>query len=218
MFKKFDSNIYRTLQDIELVKTKDGYNKTILPLLGGIIRSYNLENDIIISLAHRHFDLADNEKMVSNYLTTSHRWVTKPMIKNEQKLIPWNWKLSYDPDNKIYAWYPIDFLLRTEKFKNEARLSNQLFRRVDFMNELAKALIRYNAADVFGLALLMPAFNELTDNLVMFEENNLENRISTSYFIKRGSLNNPDAMTQWHFKNTDLYQNGPGILRWCDHS
>lgn len=215
--KKFNSLIYNSLVDIDEVKNKQGYDKELLRNLGNIIKKYHWQNEIAISLIHRHFDLAATEKMVSDYNLSKKEWISRPVEIDESKLIPWNWKVDYDQESKSWTFFPLDFLYNLPKFSKEKQTVGKLMSNKIFLDELALMMVKEGITDVFGVALLMSSFNDSSDDMVMFETNNKFTRTSNAFFIPKSSLNNPDAITQWHFRNEDFYVASPGTLRWCDH-
>ena len=217
MVNRFNPEIYNSLVEIDEVKTKEGYNKALLPNIGKVIKKYGWENEVIVSLAHRHFDLQPDERMVADYDLAKKEWISKPIVIDESKLIPWNWKVAYDSDRFKWKWYPLDFLYDIPKFAKEKKIVSKLIIDEIFLEELSVSIAREGAADVFGMALLMSRFNDLTSDVVMFEKNDKVNRVSNSFFIPTKGLDNPEAITQWHFRNSNLYKVGPGPLRWCDH-
>lgn len=218
MIKKFSPQIYNSLVEIDEVRLNERYDKSLLPDLGRVILDCSWEKDVIISLVHRHFDLQANEKMVSDYNFQTREWISKPIVTDEDKLIPWNWKVVYDDKNKEYSLYPLDFLYDSPKFSEEKKTALRLVSDYSFLKNLSTEIVKQGVSDVFGIALLMSRFNDFTFDTVMFEKNDNLTRVSNSFFIPTATLNNPDAVTQWHFRGSALSRVGPTPLRWCDHS
>lgn len=215
--EKFSHRIYSDLVEVDRVKLTKGYDKSVLPTLGAVISKYGLENKVIISLAHRHFDLLPQEKMVADFDMKSRQWTSWPVMLDESKLIPWNWKIALNPVTGDFSWFPLDFLYDFQKFDPEKKLVNEIMCNQPFLNELSNAIAENGAEAVFGLALLMSRFNDFTPDVVMFERNIKSNKTSRSYFIPTKTLSNPDAVTQWHFRGGGSDQPIPKPLRWCDH-
>lgn len=213
----YNPEVYNSLVEVDKVQSKSGYNRDFLPQLGRVIKDYKWENDIAISLVHRHFDISPNERMVADYDLEKMQWISKPILSSESNLIPWSWKIHYNEIGKKWSLFPLDFLPNTSKYEKERELVKRLMLDNNFLNELILAMVTIGVSDVFGIALLMSRFNDLTPEFVMFEKNDRKTKTSNSFFIPANSLSNPEAITQWHFRTESAYIEGPGVLKWCDH-
>jgi hypothetical protein len=218
MMVKFSGEVYNSLTEIDQVIIRQEYDRAIIPKFGEIIKRCGWEENITISLVHRHFNLFTFEKMIADFDMQICEWKSMPKIIDENKLIPCSWKINFDIENNRWALFPLDFLIDSDKFTIEKEIVKKLFEDFTFLEELANAITKENAQNVFGISLLMSRFNDSSSSdMVMFEENDKTSRISHSYFIPRNSLDNPNHVTQWHFRNDDSYLPGPGTLKWCDH-
>ena len=219
--KNFNSVVYSQLKDVNVVKHNPNYDTKKLSKFGEIIFRHNLETHIGISLIHKHFNLQSNEKMVGNIDPNNFIWTASPCNLPDTDLIPINWQVAYNKRNQEWNFFPVDFLLKDDKFLEEQRFNNVLQNKKEFLCEMLDMLLALKIYDTFGMCLLL---NRLTPQVpkgkVLYEQNSLDTKTSVISIVSTSLLKDPNAVTHWFFKK--IKTNGieefiPDRKRWCDH-
>ena len=158
-------HIHDTGRNVQMIKAK-------VYTLGSIILKYNMENDVGIWLAHKHFDLLPNEKIVSTVApskSAAHELVLDvtprtvianaaheshphaedaPIISSTCPLIPHLFKLSNSG-----VWSPMQFLSSTAETTGVSDRAMKLMGAQEFLQEYAAALRCMGVQNELGLSL-----------------------------------------------------------------
>jgi hypothetical protein len=209
----YSPEVFARLVDIEVARQAVPENEDKIASLGEVICQYGLADVVGVSLLHRHFDLRDNERLVTNYVGTG--WSAEPEVVSDNEVKPFIWKLERNDMAGSWEWVPIEFFRTSSLLADEETQSDTVSSSVDFLNAMAARVVELGVQDNFGISLLMDRDHK--EGFIYFEKNNREARTMNASLVPEMGRDAPGGITLWNFK--ELARNGGEIrfAKGCAH-
>ena len=157
-----------------------------------LIIKHGLNNDVAITLLHKHYRLKPGEvnvgQMKEGEITTTPRKIVSTGS------IPWLWKSV--GKGKI-DWLPVQYIKEPSSSKTLAKRAKKLSHCVRFWTEATKVIQRYHLADILGLALILNGPIALSDFRILSEDTDIYARRSITRLIDRQPEQSKGVYTLW---------------------
>ncbi|MEG4111251.1 MULTISPECIES: glycerol-3-phosphate ABC transporter substrate-binding protein [unclassified Microcoleus] len=179
--------------------------------LGAIIRSYGLQKQVGICLLHKHFDLADNERLVEEF--DGHNAYVKPTAEYGDA-IPYMWKVEKDRASGNWVWFPLEFVRVSEAVSAAIKRSEAVVNNSEFLNEIAGKLSDLGMTDMFGISILHRDAIKVAEGEILVESTDDEARVLTLSSVPRQDVDRATlTQTLWQFPNDE----GVEVGAMCSH-
>ncbi|NGX39248.1 MAG: hypothetical protein KR126chlam1_00571 [Chlamydiae bacterium] len=171
------------------------------------IQSHGLENELAVWRTHRHFDINENEQIVTTLDAENNSLVTHVIEKETCDCVPIMWSLS-----KEGTWHPMQFWTGKESdtMKNRLKILEE---KRDFLDEYAKTLKQMDAESSIGISIRQDDFLGAIEGYSLVEGT----RENIRYQVVR---NVSDEKVDEHFQR-NLKKGEPGktsITHWpCEY-
>lgn len=165
--------------------------------LGDIICKYDLEGLVGVTLAHRHHDLSQSERIVWR-LKEDATWIATPEQQSDKALSPKNWVVHTDADGAKIR--PTEFVPRTSGYKPEVSAAEIVMAHSEFLHEFIDAVTSNAAEHMFGLGILHQRREFNVPGTTVFETSSIKNRSTKAVVIPYlESDTDFGGVTLWHF-------------------
>ena len=146
MVHGYSAQVFNHLNGFEVASPLGLEYEFALPILGAIICRHGFEDELGVSLIHKHFDLELDEHLVEQVYPD--KTLIQPRSVPLEIITPYLWKYH------DFNWYPLEFCLTTHLSPPTLELANNIDRQPALLDDLAVALRKLDMTEVFGLALL----------------------------------------------------------------
>ncbi len=170
--------------------------------LGQVICDHNLQKCIGVTLAHRHHNLSESERLVWSIMKLE--WLAKPVQVPDRDLAPINWKVE-GHEGSTSAWYSLEFCPRDKKYSPESEQALQVAESQKFLDEFRGLVINLKVQDIFGLGLLQSRRTFNRSGMTMFERSDLSKRITKAWLVPEQMVGDfSSGVTLWNFKTKGI--------------
>lgn len=152
VFAKYSLVAFNNLNTFFTAKEELVGSSLLLPELGKIICRYNLQEQVGVSLLHKHFDLDEDELLVETISNNTVR-ISPAKVQDTDGLVPYIWKLESNSDTRA-RWIPLEFAHDTSGTSIAAELADKVSQNSLFLNDMATKLGELGLATIFGLTTL----------------------------------------------------------------
>lgn len=194
---RYDHVTYQSLLDSnDMIGVAESRHDDLLSL-GDIICKYDLEGLVGVTLAHRHHNLSQSERIVWR-LKEDATWIATPEQQTGKALSPKNWVVRADSyGTKIR---PTEFVPRTRMYNPEIEAAQIVMSHSDFLREFIDAVTSNAAEHAFGLGILHQRREFNVPGTTVFETSSIKNRITKAIVIPYSDSDTDlRGVTLWHF-------------------
>lgn len=196
MLTTYKPEVFANLETFEAAREQLENRKELLPELGDVIRRHGLNQQIGISLLHKHFDLAPEERLVEEF-EDNHAYI-RPTAECADSL-PYMWKLEQDEQSGEATWIPLEFVRRTDAAEVSERAAT-VAQNPTFLRELAEKLADLGVTNLFGFSVLHRDTIHVAEGNILVESTDDDARVLMFSALPRTAVD-PKTLTQtlWKF-------------------
>ena len=221
MLTAYSETAFAELNDFCIARDQAGNNLEKIPTLVTLIEEHQLQQDIAVSMLHKHFDLESGEYLLKDYESERLAFI-RPQSDRRIGRVPYLWK--YDPSgaNGAFHFRPLEFLRVSDYSARGELLAEQLETASDFLHDLSATLVEMSIAETFGIMTLhspVPAQN----GEVWQETTDYENRVLTLRLLRDDDIDPSDDSVQTLWTAPDMRKEvvactGHQQCTWCCHA
>ncbi len=196
MLTTYKPEAFANLETFEAAREQLEDRKELLPELGAVIRRHGLNQQIGISLLHKHFDLMPEELLVEEF-EGNHAYI-RPTAECADSL-PYMWKLEQDKHSGESTWTPLEFVRRTDAAEVAERAAT-VAQNPTFLKELAEKLADLGVTNLFGFSVLHRETIHVAEGNILVESTDDDARVLMFSALPRTEVD-PKTLTQtlWKF-------------------
>ncbi|PZV18575.1 MAG: glycerol-3-phosphate ABC transporter substrate-binding protein [Leptolyngbya sp.] len=211
MLTTYKPEVFENLDTFESAREQLEDKKDLLPELGDVIRRHGLNQQIGISLLHKHFDLTHEERLVEEF-ADNHAYIKPSTDCNDS--LPYMWKLEQDEQSGERLWVPLEFVDSMATAATTVEQATVVANNPLFLKELAEKLSDLNVADLFGFSVLHRDEIHVAAGNILVESTDEDARVLTFSALPREKVD-PTTLTQtlWKFPTNG----GVECVSDCDH-
>lgn len=182
--------------------------------LGAIVRRHGLQKQVGICLLHKHFDLADNERLVEEF--EGNNAYVKPTAEYSDA-IPYMWKVEQNRVSGEWVWFPLEFVRVTDAVAATLERSEAVVNNSEFLNEIASKLSELGMTEMFGISILHRDAIKISEGEILVESTDDEARVLTFSSVRREDID-ASTLTQtlWQFPHAEGFEVG-AMCSHCSH-
>lgn len=210
MLTAYKSDVFDALDVFEAARDQLGQSQDVLPELGEVIRQHGLNQHVGISLLHKHFDLAETERLVEEF-ADNHAYI-KPTTDCTD-LLPYMWKVEQDQTQQ-WHWVPLEFVRRTDAVTAAVERAAAVADNPAFLQDLAAKLAELGMTERFGFSILHRDAIQVAPGEILVESTDDDARVLTFSALPRTDVD-PTTLTQtlWQFPG----ESGMVVGAECSH-
>ncbi|MFE9577312.1 hypothetical protein ACFYO1_13060 [Nocardia sp. NPDC006044] len=196
----YDSGIINLLPEFDEAKELISKGEDRLLELGDIICRHRLHEDAGLCLLHRHFDLADDERLVGTYDQDDYvvRVSRRPAWSG---VVPSVWRVESLGSESGWGYRPVEF---ADTAGAGAKLGLRAARTManrEFLREMAQQLRSLELNGIVGVAILDRLPGDLRPDEIVYETSSQRGLVSTRSQIGRDSISREEVtVTLWAFQ------------------
>lgn len=154
MLAAYNPDVFARLNKFNVAKQNLVSCKAKLSELGALICRYSLQDEVGVSLLHKHFDVQPSERLAEEF-AEDKIYISPCTEAYTENLTPYMWKLQNCDQTNQLTWYPLEFVHPNSIDHNNAtELATALYNKNEFLDEMAETLAKMNLSDVFGISTL----------------------------------------------------------------
>jgi hypothetical protein len=195
----YDYTIVNSLPEFDEAKDRIARRHDQLLELGDVICRYRLHEDVGLCLLHRHFDLADGERLVGVY--DEDDYVVGVASRDDWTgVVPSVWRVEHAGADG-WGYRPLEF---ADTAAGGARLGRRAARAMAtpaFLADMALRLRDLELTDTVGIAVLDRLPGDLPPDATVYETSSHGRRTSTRSQIGKDSIPQGEevTVTLWAF-------------------
>jgi hypothetical protein len=150
--RDYDAGVFQRLNEFHVARDCLEENQESLAELGDLICLHGLYDRVGVSLLHKHFEIADNELVVREFVGDVS--YMKPWKLDQlSSPVPYLWKAEISGRRAMY--YPLEFCDYPDHLQAEARHDVEVLKGSPaFLTAFANKLADLGLIEIFGLASL----------------------------------------------------------------
>ena len=210
MLTAYKPEVFDQLDTFETARDRLETTKDNLPTLGDVIRQHGLNQQVGISLLHKHFNLNNDERLVEEF-ADNHAYI-RPTTDSADSL-PYMWKLEQALSGE-WSWVPLEFVRREDADATFSDRVAAVTQNQAFLNDLAAKLSELGMANLFGFSILHRDTIHVAEGNILVESTDDDARVLTFSALPRSEVK-PETLTQtlWKFPETS----GIEAVSECSH-
>jgi hypothetical protein len=134
MLTSYKPDVFDSLEHFFTARDLLGQAPNNMAELGAIVRRHGLQKQVGICLLHKHFDLADNERLVEEF--EGNNACVRPTAEYSDA-IPYMWKVEQDRVSGEWVWFPLEFVRVTDAVAATVERSEAVVNNAEFLKEIA---------------------------------------------------------------------------------
>ncbi|MDQ2716648.1 MAG: hypothetical protein M3Z08_17215 [Chloroflexota bacterium] len=198
--QSYDGSIFETLAEFRIARQFINTNRERLKELGVVICQHSLQEDVGISLLHKHFHISPYERVTKAFVGNAAHIRPQP-IQDADHVAPYLWKLEANKGNTERRYYPLEFIEITDKTTKAQEQAERVRNTGDFLQEMAAKLCELEVENIFGISTLHNAGGIVVgDDEMLLETTDQVNRVLTVAPIPQTELVSSEVTeTTWQF-------------------
>ena len=198
---QYEHTTYNKLSDINAMRGTSASHMSELQSLGEVICEHGLEKVVGVTLVHRHYDVAPNERVVWNI--SDLEWTATPQCIADTLISPVTWKIEAAQPCASYA--PLEFCPNNNQYLREIRAAEQVMAENSFLSRFMETALRLEVYDIFGLGVLSVRDELSVPGMIMYEESSKSKRTMTVRLVQKSTNNDIyGGITLWNFGTSSI--------------
>jgi hypothetical protein len=147
--REYDPGVFQRLNEFHFAREHLAEKRESLAELGDVICLHGLHDRIGVSLLHKHFEIADNEILVREFVRNVS-YITPREVDRLSSPLPYLWKAEISGGRAAY--YPLEFCEYPDHVRPEAARDVDVLRGSPaFLTAFANTLADLGLIEIFGI-------------------------------------------------------------------
>lgn len=195
----YEPKIFQELNEFRIAKQRLAESQEKLTELGNVICRHGRQNQVGMSLLHKHYNLHPDERSVEELVDNCS--YIKPQTENHwDGATPYLWKAQRNPKSRAWIYYPLEFIRHPSIGAEVEEKAEAIFSDREFLSDMAAKLFELGLTDTFGIAIPHRDVIKLEEGEILVETTDEQTRTLTCSPALASSISLGElTQTLWKF-------------------